>query len=81
MKKNCSNESENAPDCIDFGLFFKKISAIQMHMLLKVFGFQLQVKTEFSTYFFSAANQYRRFIVLKKNTSGQRAFNMLGLQL
>ena len=22
-KKNCSNESENAPDCIDFGLFFK----------------------------------------------------------
>ena len=24
--KNCSNESENAPDCIDFGLFFKKIS-------------------------------------------------------
>ena len=21
--KNCSNESENAPDCIDFGLFFK----------------------------------------------------------
>ena len=23
--KNCSNESENAPDCIDFGLFFKKI--------------------------------------------------------
>ena len=24
--KNCSNESENAPDYIDFGLFFKKIS-------------------------------------------------------
>ena len=23
LKKNCSNESENAPDCIDFGLFFK----------------------------------------------------------
>ena len=22
--KNCSNESENAPDYIDFGLFFKK---------------------------------------------------------
>ena len=22
--KNCSDESENAPDCIDFGLFFKK---------------------------------------------------------
>ena len=22
--ENCSNESENAPDCIDFGLFFKK---------------------------------------------------------
>ena len=23
--KNCSNESENSPDCIDFGLFFKKL--------------------------------------------------------
>ena len=26
--KNCSNESENAPDCIDFGLFFKKFSGV-----------------------------------------------------
>ena len=23
LKKKSSNESENAPDCIDFGLFFK----------------------------------------------------------